>query len=107
MFARLPAIPFIKLSFGTRSIKTRFLFGDPSGNRTHDYAVRGRRLSRLTMGPYWLLAYYNTAKRKNQPLFSIFLKNFFEGAEKGEIGLQYAAKACIINRIKAKGERYA
>ena len=27
------------------------VFGDPSGNRTHDYAVRGRRLSRLTIGP--------------------------------------------------------
>ena len=27
-------------------------FGDPSGNRTHVYAVRGRRLSRLTIGPY-------------------------------------------------------
>ena len=24
---------------------------DPYGNRTHDYAVRGRRLSRLTNGP--------------------------------------------------------
>ena len=37
------------------------LFGDPSGNRTHDYAVRGRRLSRLTMGPImWLAVYYQT-----------------------------------------------
>ena len=27
------------------------LFGDPYGNRTHDYAVRGRRLSLLTKGP--------------------------------------------------------
>ncbi len=25
--------------------------GDPYGNRTHDYAVKGRRLSRLTNGP--------------------------------------------------------
>ena len=28
-----------------------FFFGDPYGNRTHDCAVRGRRLSRLTKGP--------------------------------------------------------
>ena len=27
-------------------------FDDPYGNRTHDYAVRGRRLSLLTNGPY-------------------------------------------------------
>lgn len=27
------------------------LFGDPYGNRTHDFAVRGRRLNRLTKGP--------------------------------------------------------
>ena len=26
--------------------------GDPYGNRTHDYAVKGRRLNRLTKGPY-------------------------------------------------------
>ena len=25
--------------------------GDPYGNRTHDYGVRGRRLNRLTKGP--------------------------------------------------------
>ena len=34
----------------------RKMLGDPCGNRTHDYAVRGRRLSRLTKGPYWLSA---------------------------------------------------
>ena len=27
-------------------------FNDPYGNRTHDCAVRGRRLSLLTNGPY-------------------------------------------------------
>ena len=35
---------FQKQSF----LKSRY---DPYGNRTHDYAVRGRRLSRLTNGP--------------------------------------------------------
>ena len=30
-----------------------FCFGDPCGNRTHVYAVRGRRLSRLTKGPFF------------------------------------------------------
>ena len=29
-----------------------FLFGDPYGNRTHVFAVRGRCLSRLTNGPF-------------------------------------------------------
>ena len=31
--------------------KLRFRFGDPYGNRTHDCALRGRRLNRLTKGP--------------------------------------------------------
>ncbi len=35
-----------------RTVQDRpFRIGDPSGNRTHAFAVRGRRLSRLTMGP--------------------------------------------------------
>ena len=29
-----------------------FSFGSPKGNRTPDSAVRGRRLNRLTMGPF-------------------------------------------------------
>ncbi len=33
------------------SVEICRFFGDPSGNRTHAFAVRGRRLSRLTMGP--------------------------------------------------------
>ena len=33
------------------------LFGDPYGNRTHDSALRGLRLNRLTKGPYKY--YYN------------------------------------------------
>ncbi len=37
------------------SNKTIFSFGSPKGNRTPDSAVRGRRLNRLTMGPYFLL----------------------------------------------------
>ena len=28
-----------------------FLYGDPYGNRTHDSALRGPRLNRLTKGP--------------------------------------------------------
>ena len=29
-----------------------FTFGDPYGNRTHDSALRGLRLNRLTKGPF-------------------------------------------------------
>ena len=31
--------------------KSGFFYGDPYGNRTHDCAVRGRRLNLLTKGP--------------------------------------------------------
>ena len=31
--------------------KQERLSGDPYGNRTHDYAVKGRRLNLLTNGP--------------------------------------------------------
>lgn len=29
-----------------------WFYGDPTGNRTRDSAVRGRRLDRLTIGPF-------------------------------------------------------
>ncbi len=55
-------------------------FGDPSGNRTHDYAVRGRRLSRLTMGPlYTTYVLYHTILKNASAFFKkikIFIKNF-------------------------------
>ena len=35
-----------------RAIRSMFLSGDPYGNRTHVCGVRGRRLNRLTNGPY-------------------------------------------------------
>ena len=36
-----------------KTILSNSLFsGDPYGNRTHDCALRGRRLNRLTKGPY-------------------------------------------------------
>ena len=38
-----------------------FAAGDPYGNRTHIFAVRGRRLSRLTKGPgHMTLILYHT-----------------------------------------------
>ena len=45
-------------------------YGDPSGNRTHDYAVRGRRLSRLTIGPSISLTIISHVKE--------FVNSFFE-----------------------------
>ncbi len=54
------------------------LFNDLTGNRTRVYAVRGRRLDRLTIRPYsvlsWLFATdsYIIAQRYG------FVKHFFE-----------------------------
>ena len=49
-------------------------FGDPYGNRTHVFAVRGRCLSRLTKGPFFQLCYYIIFFLKLQYLFEkIFL----------------------------------
>ena len=42
--------------------------GDPNENRTRDCALRGRRLSRLTMGPQ-LLEYNNIGIYVVQELF--------------------------------------
>ena len=44
-------------------------FGDLIGNRTRVYAVRGRRLNRLTMRPYSNLGYNHMDCRKMQALF--------------------------------------
>ena len=51
-----PPLVFHSTLFPVRDIDATTLppsspSGDPYGNRTHDYAVRGRRLSRLTKGP--------------------------------------------------------
>ena len=35
----------------SRHTPANYLGGDPYGNRTHIFAVRGRRLNRLTKGP--------------------------------------------------------
>lgn len=44
--------------------------GDPYGNRTHVFAVRGRCLSRLTNGPRFSeQRYYSIPLLKKQPLF--------------------------------------
>lgn len=44
--------------------------GDPYGNRTHVFAVRGRCLSLLTNGPFLRSnRYYNIPYMKKQPLF--------------------------------------
>jgi hypothetical protein len=39
------------------------LNGDPYGNRTHDTAVKGRCLNRLTNGPYEIF-FYKTRQNK-------------------------------------------
>ena len=46
-------LPFDSLPDKQKSPRRRaFLLGDPYGNRTHVFAVRGRCLSRLTNGPF-------------------------------------------------------
>ena len=50
-----------------------FLFGDPYGNRTHAFAVRGRRLSRLTKGPCGTFAIISHPAENCNPFLQIFL----------------------------------
>ena len=64
------AIVWFFIKQKTSFFRTRFLSGDPSGNRTHDYAVRGRRLSRLTIGPSISLTIISHQKD--------FVNSFFE-----------------------------
>ena len=45
------------------------MIGDPYGNRTHDSALRGPRLNRLTNGPH----YFDSIARENK-----IDKSFFE-----------------------------
>ena len=53
-------------------------FGDPSGNRTHVYAVRGRRLSRLTIGPYSVdFGIISHTAENCKPFSAFFSKNFY------------------------------
>ncbi len=61
-----------------KQVDFHLLFSDLTGNRTRVYAVRGRRLDRLTIRPYpvlsWLFAAdsYIIAQRYG------FVKHFFE-----------------------------
>ena len=61
-----------------KQVDFHLLFNDLTGNRTRVYAVRGRRLDRLTIRPYsvlsWLFATdsYIIAQRYG------FVKHFFE-----------------------------
>ena len=61
-----------------KQVDFHLLFSDLTGNRTRVYAVRGRRLDRLTIRPYsvlsWLFATdsYIIAQRYG------FVKHFFE-----------------------------
>ncbi len=56
--------------------------GDPYGNRTHVFAVRGRCLSRLTNGPcHQRMILYHKAYRLSREKFVIFI--FFVFAQKG------------------------
>ncbi len=59
------------------SFDTGIFSYDPWGNRTPVYAVRGRRLSRLTNRPYFLQPlYYIITPKKMQYLFQKKLKKF-------------------------------
>ena len=48
-------------------------FGDPYGNRTHDSALRGPRLNRLTNGPAKNKTKYIMSKNKKQVFFEKYL----------------------------------
>ena len=59
----LPLTPALRIYFRSECfLKSSY---DPYGNRTHDYAVRGRRLSRLTKGPWSerMLVYHVLGKK--------------------------------------------
>ena len=74
------------------------LFGDPYGNRTHAFAVRGRRLSRLTNGPYFgQQQYYTTLFFKMQALFAKKLKFF-----KNIFGVLFGALQATNRHQKSK-----
>ena len=67
------------LQYGSAKRKTPhlrcFLFGDPYGNRTHIFAVRGRRLNRLTKGPCVDCDIITHSFRKSKPFFTRFSKS--------------------------------
>ena len=52
--------------------------GDPYENRTHDCALRGRRLNRLTNGPYYTVF----ATDNIIPHFIVKIKCFFKKSKK-------------------------
>ena len=47
-----------QIFFKTLDTLISYNIGDPYGNRTHDLALRGPRLNRLTNGPYSFLCYF-------------------------------------------------
>ena len=57
------------------------VIGDPYGNRTHIFAVRGRRLNRLTNGPCLTLHIIAHSFFFCNPFFSFFIK-FFQFEQK-------------------------
>ena len=72
------------------------LFGDPYGNRTHAFAVRGRRLSRLTNGPKritWLLYHIQV---QNATPFCKIPKIFFEGPRLAKFLREKRGRGCIL-----------
>ena len=67
----IPAFMLTKTK--SRYYAPAFVFGDPYGNRTHVFAVRGRCLSRLTNGPFHQRrTLYHTQTVLSRDIFKFF-----------------------------------
>ena len=82
-----------------------FYFGDPYGNRTHDLALRGPRLNRLTKGPlklslylYHFFYFSSTVFAKNSLLATGVLEHFFSFFEITLIPVAYCYYSFILNK---------
>ena len=73
----------LKVQNSRRRCGAEYKNGDPWENRTPDFAVRGRRLSRLTKGPYFgkKLVFPQIRKRAGTYLFSQVVSNQVSSAQ--------------------------
>ena len=73
----------LKVQNSRRRCGAEYKNGDPWENRTPDFAVRGRRLSRLTKGPYFgeKAGFPQIRKRAGTYLFSQVVSNQVSSAQ--------------------------
>ncbi len=94
----IPKLRFGVGSYAERVTKNKghsqgvsFVFGDPYGNRTHVFAVRGRCLNRLTNGPLSFgKVEYTTTKTKKQEVFEKKFLRFTENISGGIFPRQFS-----------------